>query len=239
MDPGHWVLVAVALWFIVRKPVFRKRLVWTTLVVLFLLTNGWLYKTVMRWWQVPPQSLSQPYQSGILLAGISSESYHGVGVFGPAADRFIQTVKLYHNGQIKRILITGGDGSLLQRGFKEAIFLKAEMVASGVQDSVIVVEPNSRNTYENAVYSKRLLDSLGWKGPYVLISSAMHLRRAKGLFEKQGMEVVLYPSNYEKVGKYTEWTDYCIPDFGLLSKWNLLIKEMVGTFVNRLTGKAK
>jgi uncharacterized SAM-binding protein YcdF (DUF218 family) len=236
MDPNHWLILSILAWVLVRRPVFRRRLLWISLIWLAVLTNGWFYKTVMRRWQIPPVALNQTYQTGILLAGISGESYHGVGMFGPAADRFIQTVKLYHSGKIQRVIITGGDGSLLQRGFKEAYFLRDEMKASGVPDSVIVVEANSRNTEENARFTRSICDSLQWKGPYVLISSAMHLRRAAALFQHQGMDVVLYPSNYEKVGKHTDWTDYVLPDFSLLSKWNLLLKEMIGYTANRFKG---
>jgi uncharacterized SAM-binding protein YcdF (DUF218 family) len=68
-------------------------------------------------------------------------------------------------GTIKKILISGGDGSLLQNKPKEADFLFKEFPKQGIADSNLIVEKFSKNTYESALEAKRFVDSLHIKGP--------------------------------------------------------------------------
>ena len=60
----------------------------------------------------------------------------------------------------------------------------AEVLASlGVETNRVIYEDQSRNTYENAVFSKRLIDP-GQSERWLLVTSARHMPRAIGSFRK-------------------------------------------------------
>jgi uncharacterized SAM-binding protein YcdF (DUF218 family) len=170
---------------------------------------------------------------GIVAGGFASPDTEANGYFNATADRFIQVVKLYNAGKIKHILISGGNGKDTDASFREAAWVKGELLAFRVPDSVIIIEDQSTNTKENARNSKRLLDSLHLTPPYLLITSAYHMPRAKLLFEKSGVPVAAFPCNYgDGMGPFT-FSDV-IPGFGVLLAWKVYLKEVLGVFVYSL-----
>ena len=76
--------------------------------------------------------------------------------FGSRADRLLQTVALYKSGVIKKILVTSGSADLLDTKIKEADLVKVYLREIGIPDSVILIENQSRNTLENAKFSKAM-----------------------------------------------------------------------------------
>ena len=163
---------------------------------------------------------------------------NGNGYFAGEADRFIQVLRLYHAGKIRNIAVAAGSSSILRNERIEADFLKEELLAQGIPAENIIAEDRSRNTSENARYILHKLDSMKLPGPYVLVTSAMHMPRALAVFRKQGANVVPYPSSFKEVDYRKTFADYIIPDTGLLSQWSLFLKEMVGLTVYKLLGKA-
>jgi uncharacterized SAM-binding protein YcdF (DUF218 family) len=65
----------------------------------------------------------------------------------------------------------------------------------GVPRNVMILEDSSRNTYENAVESRRVLSDTG-NIRILLVTSAIHMPRAVRLFERQGFEVVPAPTDF-------------------------------------------
>jgi len=211
-----------------------------TVFITLIFSNPWLYKKANKCWQADSKALSQMknYELGILLTGMVNFDTRDQGFFGSAADRFIQTATLYHTGKIKKILVTGGSGSLLHTYKPEAVFLKEMLVNNNIPEKDIIVEPDSRNTYENAIFSKRILDSLNISSPSLLITSALHMRRSEAVFKKAGIRFDSYAADFKVVNEYFSIDDTLIPDAKLLKDWTHLIKEVIGLWVYQLTGKA-
>jgi uncharacterized SAM-binding protein YcdF (DUF218 family) len=69
------------------------------------------------------------------------------------------------------------------------------LLGQGVGTSRILVEPQARNTWENAEYTARLCSQSGWKS-VILVTSAVHMKRAVKSFEKFGLIVTPYPTDY-------------------------------------------
>ena len=65
----------------------------------------------------------------------------------------------------------------------------------GVPAEAIWLQTESRNTYEDAVYSARLLKDKGVRR-ILLVTSAWHMPRSLGLFQAQGLEVVPLPVDF-------------------------------------------
>ena len=65
----------------------------------------------------------------------------------------------------------------------EAESMKDFALSLGVDKESIIVESTSRNTYENAVFCKKIVESHGWRS-ILLVTSKFHVERAEQLFKK-------------------------------------------------------
>jgi uncharacterized SAM-binding protein YcdF (DUF218 family) len=100
------------------------------------------------------------------------------------------------------------------------------------------VENQSRNTHENAVESKRILDSVSITGPVILVTSALHMRRSMACFARQGVAVVPFVANFEVIENHPSFGALLIPDLTTLRNWQYFLKEMLGLVAYTATGKA-
>lgn len=234
LSPANWIL-GLALLFLIGKPGKWKRrygIVLVTITILF--TNPALFYFCLQSWQPAFVPATGKFEAVILPGGLSSYDKNGQGYFGQAADRFIQAAKLVHSGVAEKVIVTGGNGFLNRKLPPEADFVKAELIHNGISPALIFTENKSRNTKENAIFTKSLIDSLGMKGPFILVTSAMHMRRCEAEFNKVGIKTTRHCANYEVINGFQQWYDWLWPDFSLLDKWNRLNKEVVGYLVSRL-----
>lgn len=231
LSPTNWVILFTILYFI-GKPVRFRRFYGISIVVLLLIfTNPGLYYICSSAWQPDFVPAKGSFKAVILPGGLSSYDKNGQGYFGQASDRFIQAAKLVHTGVAEKIIVTGGNGFLNRELPPEAVFIKEELLQNGIPDSSILIETNSRNTQENALFTKKLVDSLEWNGPFVLVTSAMHMRRCQEEFKKAGLRTTPHTSNYEVINGFQRWYDWLWPEPGLLEKWTRLNKEILGWLV--------
>ena len=240
MAPISWILILLIWMIIVKSKKTKKKLLYIIILVAIIFSNHFIYRTFVLAWQIKPANLEKgkSYSAGILLGGFTGFDVDKRGYFNEAADRFIQAEKLYHLGFIQKIIISGGSGQLFNNEAKEADFVKGELIASGVKENDIIIENSSRNTYENAVFSKKIIDSLQLKGPYVLITSATHMPRSIKIFEKAGMKIISFPSDYHVFNSHISFEDFVIPKLKLLNEWGTIFHEIIGLKVYQLTGKA-
>jgi uncharacterized SAM-binding protein YcdF (DUF218 family) len=209
---------------------------------LLFFTNPFVIEKLLGAYEADPVQLhpSQKFNTGILLGGLVSYSPADKrGYFNNASDRFIETALLYKEGRISNIIVAAGNGYLTENNFSEAEFIKTHLAALGIPPEKIHTDGLSRNTLENAQNARRLSDSMRLGGPYLLISSAMHLPRAARVFRKAGLPVALYPCDFiSRSGGNNFFEDYILPSSLALNRWDNLIKEVVGTLASMLAGKA-
>lgn len=240
INPFYWIVFCAFLFYFSKNLKAKKIWKYLGIFIFLFFSNYKIYSLCMLAWQpkAEPQQHSKQYELGIILGGMSGADVNGNSFFSETSDRFIQTCKLYHTGVIHKILISGGDGSLMQNKPKEAFFLLKEFTAQNIADTNLLVEPMSKSTYESAVAAKNLLDSLHYKPPYLLITSAIHMKRAKATFEKAGLQVDIHTANFDVINYPISWDSYIIPKTKVLAEWQYLLKEMVGYVVYKATGKA-
>ena len=240
LQPFNWILFLLAIWYFSKNEKVKKRLLILTALLAIVLSNGFLRNEAELSWQVNKSGVvpGKQYEAGILLGGLSGYDKNQVGHFSGACDMFIETVILYKQGIIKKIVVSSGSAYLFIKAPGEADFLYEKLLASGIPAKDILIENKSRNTFENASFSKHILDSLHLQGPYVLISSAFHLHRALQVFDKAGIKVVPYPCAFNATEKIYSWDDYVWPSLDVLMSWGGLIKEYVGVVMYKITGKA-
>jgi uncharacterized SAM-binding protein YcdF (DUF218 family) len=235
--PLSWVII-ILLWRVLTNSEKRKKNLLITAIAIFLIfSNIWIISTFAKIWDIAPVQLSgKKYSCGILLGGFTSYDDKDNGYFNGASDRFIQAVKLYKEGIIEHILVSGGNGNLMAGKFRESEWAKDQLVSVGVPVTAILVENNSRSTLENAEFSKKVLDSANLQPPYVLVTSAFHMRRAAWIFDKEGIDIVPFPSNYLIRGNDFSFTDI-LPQINAMNLWSYYIKEFIGYYVYKLEFK--
>jgi|SRR5215217_787112 len=232
--PVNWVLVLFVVAAVkFNKPNGRRYLI-AAITLFYLFSVPLLLKGFTRLWDVKAtvsKADDRHYSCVIVLGGFSGSDGQGGGRFTWAADRFIIGAQQVASGKASHILISGGDGSLVTDGFREAPWAKQELKNLGIADSVILTESKSRNTLENATFTKAILNSNQLRPPYLLVTSAFHMRRAKMIFNKMGIEVVPYSCSYLTNNHVFELTDV-LPHAGILSNWSFYTKELVGYVAN-------
>jgi hypothetical protein len=144
---------------------------------------------------------------------------------------------LYYKKRVNKILISGGSGSISKPNHREAIYIKKYLETILIPDSNIIIENKSKNTYENAVFSKQILDSLQFNGSILLVTSSYHMKRSLAIFEKAGYKnITPYVTNKITGIRKFEF-DYCfIPNIEAVFSLNLVLHEMIGYITYKIQG---
>jgi uncharacterized SAM-binding protein YcdF (DUF218 family) len=236
LDPFIWILVFLLASVFIHDNRWKKIIRRTTLICFLFFSNNYIINKAWNSYQWKPVTLApgSVYQSGIILGGLAGydEELHQ-GFFSQASDRFIQAARLYHLGHIRKIIVTGGNAIFVKEsGYNEADFIAKNLRDLHIPEADIIVEKSSRNTIENAMFSKRLMDSAHIAEPNLLITSSIHMPRALKVFSKQGMKVEPYPCNYKVLPTDTEFSwRSVVPSAEAFGKWNILLKELLGTTI--------
>ena len=242
LKPLTWIIVLFLISIVSKNPKRKKRYLVTAFLLLIFFSNPFFFRLVAKAYEKEPVTLTtnDRYQAGIVLGGFVSYNVKtGEAYFNPASDRFIETALLYKKGNIGKIIVAAGNGYVVKHNFQEASFIKDRLVEMGIPAENIVMDGLSRNTYENAVNSKRICDSLHLSGPFVLISSAMHLPRAENLFIKQRLTIRSYPCDFiTKNLANNFWEDYLLPSSLTMNNWDIFVKELCGLLIYTIIGKA-
>ncbi|MEP2024587.1 MAG: YdcF family protein [Reichenbachiella sp.] len=234
----YWLVMPTSLiaWLVIASLLVKRHRQKHILRILaislfFFFTNPWISTVVMNAWEPDPlpfHNFDQEYSVGIVLSGITNPNRPPFDrvQFNKGADRIVHAIELYKLSIIHKILITGGSGTLTFEGNKECYALQEFAISSGVPIEDILIENRARNTRENALFTKELI--AGIPGQTMLITSAFHMRRAQGCFQKVGLETIPFPTDH--YGEPIHYTpdDIIIPSIIGLKIWTILTKEWIG-----------
>ncbi len=242
IKPIIWIvaLLAYAVW--TKRALRRKRAIVCALVVLLLLSNRWISNQVFRAWEpdtLTADQIDKPYDIGIVLGGYSNhyiEPRNDRHNFNERANRLTNALELYFAGKVKKLLLSGGSGSLLQDGPSEAEFIVAFLEKIGIPESDIILEPDSRNTWENALFTRNIVETRYPGASCLLITSAWHMPRSEACFRKAGLPVTPFSVDFISEANRWDFDLLCMPDKLGLYKWELLIKEWVGCAAYKAQG---
>ncbi len=151
------------------------------------------------------------------------------------AERLTEFVAIARRRPELRLVYTGGSGSVLRQGLKETMVARRLFGEIGLDPALVVYEDQSRNTHENAVMTHALIRPKP-DDTWVLITSAMHMPRAVGVFRKAGWKVLPYPVDFQTEG--TGRVRY-LAGFGHgMGKLGTAIREWVGLIAYRVLGRS-
>lgn len=180
------------------------------------------------------------YEIGIVLTGVTNlnKTVGDRTLFNKGADRATHAVQLYKLGKVKKVLITGGQGLNPTNQNPEAVLLRDFMIVAGVEETDIILEDKAKNTHQNAAFSKEILNQMGISESqkHLLITSAFHMYRSKGCFDKVGLNTDTFPVDYYSNDSKFDLPTLLYPDPYSIYIWQKLFKEWVGIVMYKVAG---
>ncbi|MFO0322951.1 MAG: YdcF family protein [Bacteroidota bacterium] len=239
--PITWLFIG--LFFLLKKLWHTpyKKWILSILIFAYAISNSFLVDELVRAWEYKDDDIyikKTKYDLAIVLGGMGRiDQRQNRFDFIGAGDRLFQTLSMYHKGRVGKILITGGSGSISFPNHREATYIKAYLETIQLPDSAILIENKSKNTYENAIFTKQILDSIKFKGSILLVTSSFHMKRSLAIFNKAGYKNLTPFVTNKFTGERKFDVDHCfIPDAEAMERLTLIIHEIIGYEVYKLKG---
>jgi uncharacterized SAM-binding protein YcdF (DUF218 family) len=239
--PLSVVFICFLLFIFLRDIRWKKRFFWTGFILLLFFSNDFIANEFMHAWEIKttPYNEMRAYAVGIVLTGATiPQLYPDDRVyFNRGADRVVHTVQLYKLGLIKKILVSGGSGRLIDIHEREANAFKEAMVLMGVPEQDIITESETRNTAESAQEVKKMLAQLNYKPQdCLLITSAFHMRRSLACYRKVGLDIDSFTTDFYAHPRNFYIDTLLLPKYEAISIWNKLVREWMGIIAYKMAG---
>jgi len=213
-----------------RGPLAGVALAWLALWSLPVVSHAF------RWWWESPYppvvASSAPQAQAVVLlgGGIRPAGLDGSAAnMGAAADRMWMAAELMRAGKAPVVVLSGGSNPT-ESATSEAQAMQQVLLALGVPQAAMRLEERSRNTRQNASETAALLLPQGQRR-ILLVTSALHMRRAVRLFQAQGFDVIPAPTDHEGRLRLL-WQD-AWPEADALEGSARAIKEVVAELTGR------
>ncbi|MEM7302517.1 MAG: YdcF family protein [Pseudomonadota bacterium] len=158
----------------------------------------------------------------------------GQAQLNASAERLTVAISLARQNTDLKLVFAGFGGSLSSRGWSESEMAAEFFNRQGIDPDRLIFENRSRNTYENIVNVKTILD--GNEGQFGLITSAGHMPRAMAIAEKAGIADRLSPIPVDfRTRANPNWVSFDVRHG--LQLWDVWLHEAVGTLLYRMTGR--
>ena len=158
-------------------------------------------------------------------------------VLGGEPARSISGIRLYNKNIAPFIIMTGGSGNIFQESQSESDRMTDFLIEFGVEKNSILSEKKSRNTRENALFSKKIMDKHNIK-KIALVTSNIHMKRSIKVFEKLDYDVFPYNSQIFRIPKKNNKFDPFVlfPNVENLFVSTQIIYEYFALFLYKIIG---
>lgn len=183
-----------------RHPKYSLAALAIGILILFvtgnLLIAGKLVQS-LEWKHLPPEDMPKADAIVVLSGKFHPKEYPRQTVeIGGNGDRLLYGGWLYKQGKAPRIIVTGAGrpiGNKPKTAVSEDMATLLQMV--GIPEEVIQIESEALNTYEHTIYCERIFEEQGIQS-ILLVTSAMHMPRAMGVFSRLSVEVTPAPTDF-------------------------------------------
>jgi uncharacterized SAM-binding protein YcdF (DUF218 family) len=217
--PESWIpvlLLAATLAFRRNRPRAGKRLLLTTIVLVLAIGTLPIGEALLRpletRFQADP-AVEAPRGIIVLGGGEDGRAMRASSLpeVNDAADRFLAGLALARRHPDAQLTFTEGNAAIIGDRISGAEVAQRIFADAGIAPARIHLEGASRNTAENAMLTRDLLDDPG-DGPWLLVTSAFHMPRAMGAFCRAGWRgIVAYPVDYRGLGSVDVGWDLASP----------------------------
>src|SRR5262245_22191846 len=188
----------------------------------------------------PPWNAGRGAPDGIVVLGGMIVPYVSAArddvALNEAAERLTVVAELARRYPEMRILFSGGSGALLFDEGNEAAFAARLLESFGIARGRILLDDRSRNTIENAEFSKTIAQPKPGER-WLLVTSAYHMPRSIGVFRQAGFAVEAYPVDWRTRGAVDVWRPFATMGDGL-RRADTAMREWVGLAAYWLTGRS-
>lgn len=240
-SPVNFVILLTGLSALLAFTRFARPARWLGLfavVMLALMAFSPLPRAVIRPLEdrFPQQDATKGPVTGIVVLGGAVGLARGDVVLNASASRMTKAVELARLHPQAKIVFTGGAANLISEATTtEADGAKRLMEGLGLEPGRLILEDKSRNTLENAVFTRRLVAPKPGER-WLLVTSAWHMPRAMGVFRKAGFAVEAFPVDYWSQGKPADFIRPYSRAPRALDIADNSFKEWVGLVAYRLAG---
>lgn len=144
-----------------------------------------------------------------------------------AVDRIYQAAKLYKAGKAPVVIVTGGNQPWSESLTAEADLIRDLLMEWGVPKDAIFLEGSSRNTRENALYSKNILNAINCNEA-LLVTSAAHMPRALAAFRSVGVNVTPVSTDVRALNLTMPVAMDFVPSAEALAMTSEALREWIG-----------
>jgi len=235
LPPGIFIIVllCLGLWFLFKRH-------WKAGMLLFIMSGlMWAGSTaffsdyLLRGLEAGLQVPENPKGDIIILldGGASGDVMDFSGRGAPSEDTLVRIVTATRIQKKLGVPILVSGRILFHGKFSGDVIAKRFLIDLGVPSDKIFLEGESKDTLENAKFSKEIISKTGYRKP-VLVTSALHMKRSILCFEKNGVNVIPYPA-YLKTSVAEKYilTDYLPGDFYVTQR---ALHEYVGLLYTKL-----
>ena len=185
----------------------------------------------------PPADMAAPDGVIVLGGGMEpdiSEARNAL-VLGDFGSRMTEGVALARRYPTARLIFTGGGGDPDKGEVTEAEIARRFFLAMGVAPERLVLEDRSRNTYENAIFTRDILKPRADER-FLLVTSGFHTPRSMGVFRRAGYNVIAWPADYTSGGKGRDFWRFSLAAGHALNFVDYGTKEWIGLVFYRIAG---
>jgi uncharacterized SAM-binding protein YcdF (DUF218 family) len=202
---------------------------------------GYLAQGSLEWSYPPTSEIPAAADTIVVLAGglvVDDDAGTQVRLSDSTLQRCVAARRLYRRAGGCRLVLCGGKVDWSTPGPTLAVAMRDFLTEAGARPDDLVLEEKSSTTYENALFSKALLNSAGREGARIwLVTEATHMRRAMGCFRTLGIECTPAPCDHHA------WREEfsilsVIPCARGVSRVAQAAHEWMGLFWYRLRGRA-
>lgn len=189
--------------------------------------------------QFPPWDAAGRAPDGIVVLGGSIDpelsALRSAPVFRAGVDRLVAGAALAHRFPAARVIFSGGNANLVSDDeAREADVALQVFESLGIARERLIMERKSRNTWENAEFSKAIAAPKPGER-WVLVTSAYHMPRSMGVFRRAGFPVEPYPVNW-RTPPGSALLLLVLVSNGL-ERTDTAIREWIGLAAYRISGK--
>jgi len=241
------VLMVVALVTLWKRPRWAAGSITLALIILLVGSNGWVSRFLVRSleWQNLPHAELPNAEAIVVLGGATKPAIppRPAVDLSEEGDRVLYGAQLYQQKKAPLVIVSGGRIHWRGSGPSESADMATILSQMGVPASAIIQDPDSLNTYENAVNVRKILEARGIR-QVLLVTSAMHMPRSLLIFKRQGIAAIPAPTDFlvtenelQELQSSPQATLLnMLPDSDRLQQLTRALKEYIGLVVYRFRG---
>ena len=186
----------------------------------------------------PPADMPAPAGIIVLGGGVNElvTRFRGPVELSGSGDRMTEAAMLARRFPQAKLVFTGGSAAVFGSPYREAHVARQLFLGLGLPPEQLVFEEESRNTYENAVFTRDLVKPKPGE-VWLLVTSASHMPRSVGIFRKAGFPVTPFPVDYATLGVSADYALFPPDVSSGLGSTGRALREYIGLLAYWLAGK--